>query len=125
MQLATVAFNKIGIGPPRGLPLKILALVGSLASNSIFYGLVGLGRPRTAWLRGAALGLAMGVGALALRLRLERVKAQRRVPPQRRRELLHGTLWAASSQHSHSLLPTRTPRLVTEADYVAKPSWHS
>lgn len=66
MQLATVAFNKIGIGPPRGLPLKILALVGSLASNSMFYGLVGLGRPRTAWLRGGTLGLAMGVGALAL-----------------------------------------------------------
>ena len=66
MQLATVAFNKIGIGSPRGLPLKILALVGSLVSNSMFYGLVGLGRPRTAWLRGGALGLAMGVGALSL-----------------------------------------------------------
>jgi hypothetical protein len=66
LQLAAAAFDKVGIRPPRGLPMKILALVGSLVSNSMFYGLVGLGTPRTAWLRGAALGLAMGVGVLTL-----------------------------------------------------------
>jgi hypothetical protein len=66
LQLATTAFKKFGIEPPSGLPARALALVGSLASNSMFYGLVGLGGPRTAWLRGGALGLAMGLGVLAL-----------------------------------------------------------
>jgi hypothetical protein len=66
LQLAAAAFDRLGIRPPRGLPMKILALVGSLASNSMFHGLVGLGTPRTAWLRGGALGLAMGLGVLAL-----------------------------------------------------------
>jgi hypothetical protein len=65
-QLAAAAFDGLGIRPPHGWPMKALALVGSLISNSIFYGLVGLGRPGTAWLRGGALGLAMGLGVLTL-----------------------------------------------------------
>ena len=44
-----------------------MALIGALISNSIFYGLVGLGKPKTAWLNGGALGLAMGIGAVTLR----------------------------------------------------------
>jgi hypothetical protein len=66
LQLVTAAFKKLGIRPPSGLPAQALALLGSLASNSMFYGLVGLGGPETAWLRGGALGLAMGLGVLAL-----------------------------------------------------------
>lgn len=66
LQLTTAAFKKLGIHPPGGLPAKALALLGSLASNSMFYGLVGLGAPKTAWLRGGALGLAMGLGVLTL-----------------------------------------------------------
>ena len=66
LQLARVAFNKARIDPPSGLPLKIVALIGDLVSNSLFYGLVGIGKPKTAWLRGGALGLAMGVGAVTL-----------------------------------------------------------
>ncbi len=66
LQLVTAAFKKLGIRPPSGLPAQALALLGSLASNSMFYGLVGLGGPKTAWLRGGALGLAMGLGVLSL-----------------------------------------------------------
>ena len=66
LQLARVAFNKARIDPPSGLPLKIVALIGGLVSNSLFYGLVGIGKPKKAWLRGGALGLAMGVGAVTL-----------------------------------------------------------
>jgi hypothetical protein len=66
LQLVTAAFKRLGIRPPTGLPAQALALLGSLASNSMFYGLVGLGGPKTAWLRGGALGLAMGLGVLAL-----------------------------------------------------------
>jgi hypothetical protein len=65
-QLATAGLKKLGIKPPQGLPIKVLALIGSLASNSIFYSLVGLGKPNTAWIRGGLLGLAMGIGAVAL-----------------------------------------------------------
>ena len=66
LQLVAAAFKKLRMQPPTGLPAKALALLGSLASNSMFYGLVGLGGPKTAWLRGGALGLAMGLGVLAL-----------------------------------------------------------
>lgn len=66
LQLAAAAFNKLGIRAPQGNLVKALALGASLVSNSMFYGLVGLGRPRTAWLRGGALGLAMGLGVLTL-----------------------------------------------------------
>ena len=66
LQLATTAFKKLGVQPPSGWPVKALALLGSLASNSMFYGLVGVGGPKTAWLRGGALGLAMGLGVLTL-----------------------------------------------------------
>ena len=66
LQLTNAAFKKLGVQPPSGMPAKALALLGSLASNSMFYGLVGLGRPKTAWLRGGALGLAMGLGVLTL-----------------------------------------------------------
>ena len=66
LRLATSAFNRAGIEPPRGFSLKIVALIGDLVSNSMFYDLVGLGKPKTAWLRGGALGLAMGIGAVML-----------------------------------------------------------
>ena len=59
LQLVTAAFKKLGIQPPSGLPATALALLGSLASNSMFYGLVGLGGPKTAWLRGGALGVEL------------------------------------------------------------------
>ena len=50
--------------PPRGEALHRLALGGDLVSNSLYYALVGTGRD--AWVRGAALGLAAGVGAVVL-----------------------------------------------------------
>jgi hypothetical protein len=65
-QLATAGLKKAGIKPPQGLPVKILAWIGSLVSNSIFYSLVGLGNPNTAWIRGGLLGLAMGIGVVTL-----------------------------------------------------------
>lgn len=41
-------------------------LAGDLLSNSLYYSLVGFGGARGAWLRGALLGLAAGVGAALL-----------------------------------------------------------
>ena len=47
-------------------PLYGLTLAGDLLANTLYYSLVGAGRPEGAWTRGAALGLAAGVGAVAL-----------------------------------------------------------
>jgi hypothetical protein len=51
---------------PHGKHLHEAALAGDLAANSAYYSLVGLGQPEGAVARGAALGLAAGLGALAL-----------------------------------------------------------
>jgi hypothetical protein len=53
-----------GKTPPRGKNLHRLALGGDLVSNSLYYAMVGSGRD--AWVRGAALGLAAGIGAVVL-----------------------------------------------------------
>jgi hypothetical protein len=55
-----------GIEPPRGETLHQAAMAGDLAANSLYYSLVAAGRPETAWVRGAALGLAAGLGAVFL-----------------------------------------------------------
>ena len=65
-QLVAAAFEMAGRKPPRRGATMLIALVGDLVSNSLFYGLIGLGKPRTAMMRGAALGLAMGAGAVLL-----------------------------------------------------------
>src|SRR6476620_8654462 len=68
LQLTTAAFKKLGIQPPSGLPAKALALLGSLASNSMFYGLVGSEDSLASW-RGARLGHGTWRPNIATRLR--------------------------------------------------------
>jgi hypothetical protein len=46
--------------------LREMALVGDVVANSLYYSLVAVGRPQGAWVRGAALGLAAGIGAVVL-----------------------------------------------------------
>jgi hypothetical protein len=53
-----------GRTPPRGEKLHRLVLGGDIVSNSLYYALVGSGRD--AWVRGAGLGLAAGIGAVLL-----------------------------------------------------------
>jgi hypothetical protein len=48
------------------MELRDLALAGDLVSNSFYYSLIGLGKREDAWLCGAALGLAAGLGAVTL-----------------------------------------------------------
>ena len=55
-----------GIRPPRGRTLFGLSLLGEIASNAAYYSLVGVGNPRHAMRRGAALGLAAGIGCVLL-----------------------------------------------------------
>src|SRR4051794_36367959 len=56
----------IGMEPPSGDRLQAAALAGDLVSNTLYYSLVGLGEPSGALARGAALGAAAGLGAVAL-----------------------------------------------------------
>ena len=66
MRLASQAMRKAQLKPLHGLSLYAVSFIGELISNSLFYALVGLGSTRSAWLRGALLGLSAGLGAVAL-----------------------------------------------------------
>ncbi|NMO17126.1 hypothetical protein HPC49_42155 [Pyxidicoccus fallax] len=52
--------------PAHGKRLHQQSLAGDLVSNSLFYSLVALGRPKRPYLRGAVLGLLAGLGAVVL-----------------------------------------------------------
>ncbi len=52
-----------GLRPSRGKRLHRQALAGDILSNSLYYSLVALGRPRRPYLRGALLGGLAGLGA--------------------------------------------------------------
>ena len=58
--------SALGISAPRGQRLRGFSLAGDIVSNALFYALVRGGRRRSSWLRGGALGLAAGLGALVL-----------------------------------------------------------
>lgn len=55
-----------GAEPPRGRDLYRATLAADLLSNALYYSLVAVGQTGGHWARGAALGLAAGVGAVAL-----------------------------------------------------------
>lgn len=54
------------VDPPRGRALYGWTMAADLVSNTLYYSLVGAGSPGGTWLRGGALGLAAGVGAVVL-----------------------------------------------------------
>jgi hypothetical protein len=56
----------MGVQPPRGDRLQQAALAGDLVSNSSYYALLGLSRPQNLWQNACLLGLAAGIGAVAL-----------------------------------------------------------
>ncbi len=55
-----------GETPPQRDDLHTLALAGDIVANAAYYSLVGVGNPKGAWWRGAALGAVAGVGGVAL-----------------------------------------------------------
>ena len=59
-------FEAAGIEPPPRDELQGLALAGDLATNALYYALVGVGSPTRPVLRGAILGAAAGIGAVVL-----------------------------------------------------------
>jgi len=60
----------IGVDPPRGTALYWSTLVADLLSNSLYYSLIGLGRPEQVGRRGVVLGMTAGLGAAVLPPRL-------------------------------------------------------
>lgn len=60
------SLDALGVDPPHGAALYRWTLLGDLVSNTVYFGLVGLGARQGAWERGGALGLAAGVGAVVL-----------------------------------------------------------
>jgi hypothetical protein len=56
----------LGLRPSHGRRLHRQTLVGDILSNSLYYALVALGRPRRPYLRGAVLGGLAGLGAVLL-----------------------------------------------------------
>ena len=64
MRAITKTLRAVDVEPP--VPLHEAALVGEVLSNSLFYGLVGVGAPGDGLRNGAALGLAAGLAAVYL-----------------------------------------------------------
>jgi hypothetical protein len=64
MRAIAKGLRAVDVEPP--VPLHEAALVGDLAANSLYYGLVGLGDPEDGLRNGAALGLAAGLAAVYL-----------------------------------------------------------
>ena len=56
----------LGLRPSHGRRLHRQALVGDFVTNSLYYALVALGRPRRPYLRGVLLGGLAGLGAVLL-----------------------------------------------------------
>jgi hypothetical protein len=56
----------LGLRPAHGRRLHRQALVGDILSNTLFYSLVAMGRPRRPYVRGAILGALAGLGAVVL-----------------------------------------------------------
>lgn len=58
--------RRLGKRPAHGRVLYRQSLVGDLISNTLYYALVAMGRPRRIYLRGALLGALAGLGAVVL-----------------------------------------------------------
>lgn len=55
-----------GVNPPKGDNLYLSTLAGDIFSNTLYYSLIGASGNKKIMLRGAAYGLAAGIGAVAL-----------------------------------------------------------
>lgn len=58
--------RKTGVTPPSGTKLYLATLAADVVSNAVYYSIVGYGKKKHLLARGAAYGLAAGVGALTL-----------------------------------------------------------
>jgi hypothetical protein len=66
MRALKKASKWLGVRPAHGRALYRQSLVGDLVSNTLYYALVAMGRPRRIYLKGALLGALAGLGAVVL-----------------------------------------------------------
>jgi hypothetical protein len=66
MNAISKGLNAAGIKTPDGAQLFVMALTGDLIANSLYYSLAGVGKEKNLWWRSSLLGLAAGIGAVAL-----------------------------------------------------------
>jgi hypothetical protein len=62
----TKGIKAMGLTPPTGNALFLATMGGDIVSNALYYSTIGLGKKKFMFLRGTAIGLAAGVGALKL-----------------------------------------------------------
>lgn len=65
MESLSKLLNKAGVEQPEGKKLYYMTMGGDIISNSIYYSMAGIGDTKTV-LKGAASGLAAGLGAVFL-----------------------------------------------------------
>jgi hypothetical protein len=70
MEAIARAFTDSGKVPPAPKKLYRMALAGDLMSNALYYSIAGIGTSQYVWARGAALGIAAGLGALLVPQRM-------------------------------------------------------
>ena len=58
--------ESVGIEPPKGNTLFTTTLAADVVSNALYYSAIGIGKRKYLLLRGAAYGLAAGIGAVTL-----------------------------------------------------------
>ncbi len=66
MEAISKLASKIGIDVPKKDQLYFITTASELISNGLFYSMIGSGDKENTVLRGAALGLTAGIGAIAL-----------------------------------------------------------
>jgi hypothetical protein len=62
----TKGMEAMGLTPPTGNALFAATLAGDIISNALYYSTIGFGKRKYLLLRGTAIGIAAGVGALKL-----------------------------------------------------------
>ncbi|MDF3078717.1 MAG: hypothetical protein K0S09_2606 [Sphingobacteriaceae bacterium] len=60
------SLESAGVSPPTGNDLYLATLAGDVFSNTLYYSLIGASGNKRILYRGAAYGLAAGIGAVAL-----------------------------------------------------------
>ncbi|MBS7563430.1 hypothetical protein KHS38_03350 [Mucilaginibacter sp. Bleaf8] len=65
MESITKILQKAGVASPQEDKLYYITMAGDIFSNGVYYSLAGVGKNKT-WLKGSALGLAAGLGAVLL-----------------------------------------------------------
>jgi len=66
MRATAKVIRAFGYKPPAKRRLRKVAMIGDVASNTLYYSLIAAGGERRAWALGPALGAAAGLGAVAL-----------------------------------------------------------